>query len=262
MKRAHYHFLLLGLIAMSLISCQKPKETEWVELFNGKDLTGWIPKIRGYEVGDNFGNTFRVEDGLMTVSYDQYDTFNNRFGLIFYEKPFSKYLLHIEYRFIGEQATGGQSWATRNSGVMLHSQSPESMGIDQDFPMSLEAQFLGGLGDGPRPTGNLCTPGTDVVMDGKLITQHCQVIDGPTFDGDQWVNIDLLVLGDEYIAHIVEGDTVIQYSKPTLSENMVSGFKPEAMKIGAAVTQGYLALQSESHPIQFRRVAIKDLSNQ
>ncbi|MFT6215961.1 MAG: hypothetical protein ACJAS3_002362 [Roseivirga sp.] len=261
MKRAHLSTLLVGLIFMCLYSCQKKKEAAWISLFNGEDLTGWEAKIRGYEAGDNFGNTFRVEDGLLTVSYDEYDTFNNRFGLLFYEKPFSNYLLRIEYRFIGEQANGGQAWATKNSGVMLHSQSAESMGINQDFPISLEAQFLGGLGDGPRPTGNLCTPGTNVEMDGKLITQHCQVIEGPTFDGDEWVTMDLLVRGNEYIAHIVEGDTVIHYSKPTIGDGIVSGFKPEVKIDGTAIKSGYIALQSESHPIQFRKVMIKEFSN-
>ena len=250
--------LALLLISTSF-SCQQ-KEEEWIELFNGKDLTGWTPKIRGYEAGDNFGNTFRVEDGFITVAYDQYDTFNNRFGLLFYENPFSEYLLRVEYRFIGEQAKGGEGWATRNSGVMLHSQSPESMGLNQDFPISLEAQFLGGLGNGPRPTGNLCTPGTHVQMDGKLITQHCQVIDGPTIDGDEWVTIDLLVMGDKFLAHIVEGDTVIKYSKPIVGDGMVRGFKPEAKVNGTPLNKGYIALQSESHPIQFRKVLLKDLS--
>ena len=248
------------LIVFTTFSCQQ-KENEWLELYNGKDLTGWTAKIGGYEAGDNFGNTFRVEDGLLTVSYDQYDTFNNRFGLLFYEQPFSNYLLRVEYRFIGEQANGGEAWATRNSGVMLHSQSPESMGLNQDFPISLEAQFLGGLGNGPRPTGNLCTPGTHVEMNGKLITQHCQTIEGPTIDGDEWVTIDLLVMGDELIAHIVEGDTVIQYSKPVVGDGMVWGYKPEAKVNGTALKQGYIALQSESHPVQFRKVMIKDLSN-
>ena len=254
------HLQLTLILAIIVIASSCQKEEEWIELFNGKDLTGWTPKIRGYEAGDNFGNTFRIEDGMITVAYDEYDTFNNRYGVLFYEKPFSKYLLHIEYRFIGEQANGGEGWATRNSGVMLHSQSAKSMGLNQDFPISLEAQFLGGLGNGPRPTGNLCTPGTHVEMDGKLITRHCQTIDGPTFDGDQWVSIDLLVMGDEYIAHIVEGDTVIQYSKPIVGDGMVTGFKPEAKINDTPLTKGYIALQSESHPIQFRKVSIKDLS--
>ena len=43
---------------------------EWVKLFNGKDLTGWTPKIRYFELGDNNRDTFRVRDGLLQVRYD------------------------------------------------------------------------------------------------------------------------------------------------------------------------------------------------
>lgn len=259
MKRALLTIPIMGLIFMSLFSCQK-KEEEWIPLFNGKDLTGWTPKITGYEAGNNFGNTFRVQDGLLTVSYDQYDSFDNRFGHLFYEKPYSSYLLRVEYRFIGDQVPGGEGWALRNSGVMLHSQSVESMGLDQNFPISLEAQFLGGLGQGERRTGNLCTPGTNVVMNGELITAHCIDGAGPTIDGDAWVTMDLLVKGDDYIAHIVNGDTLISYSKPTIGGGSVNNFKPEAKTDGTALTKGYIVLQSESHPIQFRKVLLKDLS--
>src|SRR5262245_38611637 len=93
---------------------------EWVQLFNGRDLAGWVPKIRGYEAGDNFGRTFRVENGVLKVSYDAYDKFDDRFGHLFHEKKFSHYVLAAEYRFVGEQAPGGPTWALRNSGLMIH----------------------------------------------------------------------------------------------------------------------------------------------
>jgi Domain of Unknown Function (DUF1080) len=51
---------------------------QWISLFNGKDLAGWTPKIKGYQLGDNFGDTFRVEDGVMKVSYDQYNKFDRK----------------------------------------------------------------------------------------------------------------------------------------------------------------------------------------
>jgi Domain of Unknown Function (DUF1080) len=159
----------------------------WISLFNGHDLTGWTPKIKGYELGENFGNTFRVEDGVLKVSYDHYTQFNRKFGHIFYKDKFSHYRLRIEYRFVGEQCPGGEGWATRNSGVMLHCQPPNTIAKDQDFPVSIEVQFLGGLGKGPRSTGNLCTPGTHVVMGGELIKRHCTNSRSPTLDGDQWV---------------------------------------------------------------------------
>ena len=259
MKRALNTLLLVGFTSMFLVNCQS--ESEWVPLFNGKDLTGWHPKISGYALDDNYGNTFRVEDGLLTVSYDQYDAFDNRFGHLFHEQKFSKYLLRIEYRFIGEQAKGGEGWATKNSGVMLHSQSPESMTIAQDFPISIEAQFLGGLNNGDRPTGNLCTPGTHVQMNGKLEETHCITAQAPTYHGEEWVTMDFLVMGDELIAHIIEGDTVIKYQKPVVGGGIVHNFDPAAKPDGKALTEGYIALQSESHPIQFRQVLIKDLSD-
>jgi hypothetical protein len=154
-------------------AAQEPAAGDWIPLFNGVDLEGWTPKIRQYPAGENFGATFRVEDGLLTVAYDAYESFDNRFGLLFYARPFSHYRLRLEYRFIGEQAPGGADWARRNSGVMLHAQAPETMPEAQDFPISVEVQFLGGLGDGnPRATANLCTPGTNVVYGGEFTTAH------------------------------------------------------------------------------------------
>jgi hypothetical protein len=232
---------------------------EWTPLFNGTDLTGWIPKIAGAEPGEDPWGTFRVEDGLLTVSYENYDAFEDRFGHLFYERPFSHYLLRVEYRFVGEQIHDGEAWAFKNSGVMFHSQSAESMLRDQDFPISLEVQFLGGNGVDERPTANLCTPGTHVRMDGVLVEEHCIPASAPTYHGEEWVTVDLLVRGDSRIAHIVEGDTVLTYSRPEIGGGVVHGFDEAQKEDGRALSQGYIALQSESHPIQFRQVLIREL---
>ncbi|QDT63891.1 hypothetical protein V22_11180 [Calycomorphotria hydatis] len=220
---------------------------EWRSLFNGKDLTGWTPKIVGHEAGDNFGDTFRVEDGVIKVSYDHYDKFDRKFGHLFYNEPFSHYRLRIEYRFVGDQAPGGEGWAFRNSGAMLHGQTPESMGLDQDFPDSIEGQFLGGKSDGKkRSTANLCTPGTDVIMDGKLRKKHCTSSSSKTYDGDQWVTVEFEVRGSDSIKHYVNGDLVLEYTKPQLDD-------------GTLLESGTISLQSESHPIEFRKVEIMEL---
>ncbi len=230
-------------------SCGNRAEEDWKPLFNGENLDGWIIKIRGFEPGENYRNTFRVEDGLLIVSYDEYETFDNRFGHIFYEEPFSHYKLRVEYRFTGEQVEGGAGWAYRNNGIMFHSQAPETMDIDQDFPVSVEAQLLGGDGTGDRPNFSVCTPGTHVVIDGQLRTEHCISSDGPTFHGDQWVTAELHVYGDSIIHHIIENDTIMTYTNPQLSET------------GEPLRQGYIALQAESHPTEFRKIEILDLSN-
>lgn len=236
-----------------------PEEENWISLFNGEDLSGWKVKIRGHELDDNYNNTFRVEDGLMKVRYDQYDDFAQQYGHIFYEKPYSNYKFRVEYRFVGEQAPNGEGWAWRNSGIMVHGQSPESMGLDQDFPISIEVQLLGGPEEGERTTCNLCTPGTNVVMDGELVTQHCINSTSETYRGDQWVTAEVVVMGDSIIHHLVNGDTVLTYQQPQMGGGTVSGHD-EAVKIdGQLLSSGYISLQSESHPVDFRKIEILPL---
>ena len=259
-----YALLIFSLVAYS--SCQplgnivqEENPLQWQELFNGRNLNDWTVKIRGYEVGENHANTFRVQDGYLTVSYDGYEDFAQQYGHIFYKESFSAYLLRVEYRFIGEQAPGGEDWAYRNSGVMLHGQSPESMGLQQDFPISVEGQILGGDGENKRPTSNLCTPGTHVVIDNELFTPHCLNSTSDTYHGDQWVRADFLVLADSLIEHRIGGEGVLSYSKPQIGGGNVSGYDPEVKQDGKILTKGYISLQSESHPIQFRKVNLLNL---
>ncbi len=246
-------------ILSAAAACARPPADAWVPLFNGRDLSGWTVKITGSELDEDPWNTFRVEDGLLTVGYEGYESFDDRFGHLFYETPFSHYRLRVEYRFLGSQVSGGPGWAIRNSGVMLHAQSPGSMPRDQDFPISLEAQLLGGDGVEVRPTANLCTPGTHVDIDGEQVEEHCIAARAPTFHGEQWVTLDLLVLGDSLIAHILDGDTVLAYSRPVIGGGEVAGFDPAIKEDGRPMTEGYIAIQSESHPIQFRQILIENL---
>lgn len=237
------------------------QEEAWISLFNGEDLSGWHVKIRGHALDDNYNNTFRVEDGMMKVRYDQYDDFAQQYGHIFYEKPYSHYKFRVEYRFVGEQAPKGEGWAWRNSGIMVHGQSPESMGLEQDFPISIEVQLLGGSeeSEDERTTCNLCTPGTNVVMDGELVTQHCVNSSSETYRGDQWVTAEVVVLGDSVIHHLVNGDTVLSYQQPQMGDGVVSGYD-ESIKIdGQLLKEGYISLQSESHPVDFRKIEILPL---
>jgi hypothetical protein len=231
-------------------------QEKWIQLFNGKDLNDWDIKIKGYELNNNYKNIFRVKEGILKVRYDGVDTFNNEFGHIFYKDSFSHYKLRIEYRFTGDQVPGGPAWAFRNSGVMLHSQSAVSMTLDQDFPVSIEAQFLGGNGTDKRTTLNVCTPGTHIVMNGELVTRHCNNSRSKTYHGDVWVTADFVVLGDGVIHHILEGDTVVTYYKPQV------GGAPEGYPLpeGTLIKEGYICLQAESHPVEFRKVELLDLS--
>ena len=252
--------LLLSLITFAFTSSTSAEET-WQQLFNGKNLDGWTPKIRGYELGDNFGDTFKVEDGVMKVGYEAYDEYKERFGHIFYKTSYSHYRMRLEYRFVGDQSKGGPGWAYRNSGIMIHCQSPKSMTKDQKFPVSIEVQLLGGNADGDRTTSNLCTPGTNVVMKDALQQRHCISSSSATYRGDRWVTAEIEVRGGGIIKHILDGKVVLQYSKPQLdprdadAKRLIAERKTDSLILEG----GYISLQSESHPIEFRKVEILKL---
>ena len=232
----------------------------WISLFNGKDLDGWTPKFNKYELGENFNNTFRVKDSVIQVSYEKYDTFDRYFGHLFYKNKYSHYRLKLQYRFIGEQVENGPGWAYKNSGIMFHCQAPETMLVNQEFPVCLEAQFLGGNGTDDRPTMNLCTPATNVFISDTLTTQHCIESSSKTFHGDEWVTAELLVLRDSLIQHFVNGELVMEYKKPQIGGGGIPEGYPNPE--GSPVTEGYFSLQAESHPIEFRNIELLDLSKQ
>ena len=260
---------ICGLILASALlysSCMAQKNAgnatkeEWIQLFNGNDISDWMVKIHHHETGDNYGNTFRVEDGLIKVRYDQYDSFNNRYGHLYFKQPYSYYHLVVEYRFTGIWRKDAPEYTIKNSGVMLHSQDPRTMLREQDWPISVEMQFLAGLGDGkPRPTGNMCSPGTDVVYNGKIDPRHCINSSSPTYEGEQWIKAEAIVLGDSLITHIINGDTVLQYTHPQIGGGVANNYDPKIKIDGKLLSSGFIALQSEGQEIDFRKVALLNL---
>lgn len=256
-------YLLPFAAAVFLTACAAPssQSPEWTPLFDGATLDGWSPKIVGHELGDNFDNTFRVDNGLLKVRYDNYGTFEGRFGHLFFDAPFSHYKLRVEYRFVGEQCPGGPGWALRNSGVMIHGQSAESMGLHQDFPVSIEVQTLGGDGENARSTGNLCTPGTHVVMEGELTKRHCTNSTSKTVHGDDWVLLEIEVRGNEIIRHFIDGELVLEYTNPQLDTNDSDAQAVLNVDPLVLLSSGTISLQSESHPVDFRSVELLELGS-
>jgi len=263
---------LLILISQLSFAQKNVDKKEWISIFNGKDLSGWDIKISGRPLNDNYKNTFRVEDGMMRVMYDQYQNFDEKYGHIYYQKPFSYYIVRFKYRFNGTQTPGGAIWNNRNSGIMVHSQSAKSLTMEQTFPISLEMQLLGGLGKGERHTGNLCSPGTQAYMKGSLRPQHCIDSDSKTYDGDQWVSAEAIVLGDSVVHHVINGDTVLTYNKTQIGGGFVDerqGWGIAKMddktvaewkkKDGTPLKEGYIAMQAESHAIDFKNIEVLNL---
>lgn len=236
-----------------------PSSGKWIQLFNGKNLEGWDVKFKGEELGENYRNTFRVEDGLLRVSYANWDQWNGKFGHLFYKDEFSHYKLHVEYRFVGQQVDGGPAWAYRNNGLMLHGQSAESMALDQNFPTSIEVQLLGGNGSDKRPTMNVCTPGTNIVLDGVLTEEHCLSSESRTFHGDQWISVEVEVQGGEVIRHWVNGKEVLSYEKPQYDprDEYAKKLIPEDGKL--ILSKGTISIQAESSPTDFRKIELLPL---
>lgn len=256
---------IILLVIIVSTGCTANKKTtgtsgEWIKLFNGRDINDWIVKIHHHDAGVNYGNTFRADDGIIRVNYDQYGDFNDQFGHLYYKQPFSHFHLKLEYRFQGQLQKGAPSYTLLNSGVMFHSQDPRTMPREQNWPISVEMQFLAGLdNESERSTGNMCSPGTDIVYNGQMYDGHCLNSTSKTYAKDEWVKAELIVLGDSLITHIINGDTVLQYSKPTMGGGVVAGYDPTIWQPGKPLKEGYIALQSEGQPIDFRNIEIKNL---
>jgi len=240
------------------VSAEEPK---WVPLFNGKDLSGWTPKIAKRPLGENFANTFRVEDGILKVSYDDYTKFDEQFGHLFTNLAYSHYILRLEYRFTGTMMADAPKYVNLNSGVMLHAQPPQSMRFDQGFPASLEMQFLADEGKGERSTANLCTPGTHVEMGGQLVTKHIVKSSAPTFPAEQWVSAEVEVRGNEEIIHRINGVEVLRYQRPQLDPTNNNAPATDQIELGGNLMLGYghIALQAEGQPVWFRKIELKSL---
>lgn len=251
---------LLGVAAVCAAGQAAPQDAaraeDWIELFDGESLDGWVAKLAGHELGDNYAGTFRAVDGVIRVSYEDYGAFGARFGHLFHREPYSHYRLALEYRFYGEQLPDAPDFATLNSGVMFHAQAPESILTDQNWPIAVEAQFLAG----GRPTLNVCTPGTDIRRNGERVAAHCTDSTSRAYADDAWVRVEIEVLGAERVRHFVDGALVLEYAQPAIGGGVVEGYDPDVKQDGVALAAGFIGLQSEGQPVEFRNLRLLNLS--
>jgi hypothetical protein len=251
------------IIPIALLAVALPAASatdEWIPLFNGRNLDGWTPKINHHALGDNYLDTFVVRDGVLRISYDRYSKFADEFAHLIYRQPYSNYRLRLDYRFVGKDTPGGPPWAVRNSGVMIHGQTPGSIGLDQPFPVSVEVQLLNGVANEVRPTGNVCTPGTRVSFDNKLLTDHCRNSTSRTYTDDRWVHVEVEVRGSRHVSHTIDGQVVLAYDKVELDPTDLRGMELYLKNgLRMELDSGYISLQGEGHPIEFRNVELMEL---
>jgi len=234
----------------------------WITLFNGTDLNGWNPKVTGHPLGENPGNLFRVEDGMLRVRYDapEWKEFRGRNGHLFFDKPFSDYLLLVEYRFLGRRADGTPPNAHRRSAVIIHSQPPETMGRDQSLPVSLNIELLGGDAAGDRSTANLATPGTLVWVNGSPSLGNSFPSVSNTYRGTDWVRVEIEVRGNRLIRHKVFGETVLEYTRPMLDINHEDAAREIERRGGDIdLSGGSIAIQAAGQPVDFRTIKLRPL---
>jgi hypothetical protein len=255
---------LPAVLALALAPAAANAEGKWRPIFNGKNLDGWIPKINHHPAGENWRNTFQARNGVLRVDYSRYPSFKDEFGHLIYKRPLSSYRLRLEYRFMGPSPPGAQPWAWRNSGVMFHGQAPKEMALDQPYPIAVEAQLLGGNAPGEkRPTGNVCTPGTTVSIGGLPQKAHCINSTSKTYPDGEWVRFELEVHGGRLVRQFVNGEKVMEYSDVQLDPSEFRRFgniDPGDRKPGP-LTSGYISLQAESGPIEFRKIELMELKD-
>jgi len=235
-------------------------DAEWHSLFNGRDLSGWTVKINKHPLGDNYANTFRVEDGVLKVGYDGYGKFDERFGHLYSNQAYSHYVLRLEYRITGTAMADAPPWAKLNSGVMIHAQSPLALGLNQAWPVSMEFQFLAAGATAGRQTGNVATPGTNLEQGGKLRTDHIVESTSKLFPLDEWVAVEVEVHGNDEVIHRVNGTEVLRYQRPQLDPRDDSAKALLAAGAPLQLSFGHIALQAESQPVWFRNIKIRPLA--
>lgn len=238
---------------------ESPPADGWISLFNGRDLEGWTVKVAKHPLGVNHAATFRVEDGILKVAYDQYGTFDQQFAHLYTNVPYSHYVLRLEYRFTGTVMPDAPVWTALNSGVMVHAQSPLSMTVDQLWPVSMEFQFLATGTKAGRQTGNACTPGTHLEREGQLTTAHIVDSTGTLSPVEEWVAIEIEVHGHDEIIHRVNGVEVLRYQHPQLDSRDADAQRLLAAGADPRLSFGHIALQAEGQPVWFRHVKLRPL---
>ncbi len=266
LKCSHQILIRYVLLVFFISGCSNKPDIKWKPIFNGENLDGWIVKFAGEDTNDSYLNTFRIDEGILKVDYSEYKKFDDKFAHLFFNQELSHYRLRLEYRFVGDSVSGAYPWVYLNSGIMLHAQHPNTMSKKQQFPISLEMQFLGSDNAIKQTTGNVCTPGTHIMIDGKLEKNHIVQSTSNFYERDDWVRAEVEVLGDSIIHHKINGKIVMTYHHPSIGDmDWIKERIPEKMEYwkplqGTPLKKGYIALQAEGHPIHFKNIELMDLS--
>lgn len=214
---------IIAILALAPALCSAQGKT--VQLFNGKDLSGWIPYLWDGQAKAEDKNTpasavWSVEDGILTCV-------GRPTGYIRTKDEYENYRLNVEWRW-PEGTTRG------NNGVLVHTTTPNALG---QWPKSIEVQLA--FGD----AGDFWVIGTTLevpdVEKRRRDRRHLNLTDGSEKPAGEWNRMEIVAKGDEIIVHV--NGTLVNH----------------ATKVSQ--TKGAVSLQSEGARIQFRKVELTPL---
>ncbi|MDX2023802.1 MAG: DUF1080 domain-containing protein [Deltaproteobacteria bacterium] len=209
---------------------RRPATPPSIELFNGKDLSGWIVDVPAKDAGGDVQDSFIVRDGMLVSRGEPR-------GHLLTERRFKDYQLTVEYRFVG---AGG------NGGVLVHASTPRV--LYKMFPRSIEVQLQSG------DAGDFWCIGEDIAVD-NMETRR------PRTKGNSWGGKE----GDaRRILNLTDGSErplgqwnvmVVQAHADTISvwvngELVNRGF-------GATAREGQIAIQAEGTEMEFRKLQLR-----
>ena len=139
-------YKLLGAVALLSLFCAgaavaaEPIVPEVpIALFNGKNLDGWYPYLKGHGKGENPGSVVSVEDGMLHIAGDER-------GCLSTEKAYANYRMVVEFKW-GEQGYGDREGKALDCGFQIHA-TGEEQGFRGLWKYALAAQMIeGGTGD-------------------------------------------------------------------------------------------------------------------
>jgi len=257
---------VLGLTVACTSSARAKSRSEgWIQLFNGKDFSGWYIYLSGQERNYDPDEVFTVKDGVLHIYKNTKDQGPAPLGYLSTEIAYSHYHLRFQYKW-GKKRFGSRAQEKRNSGLMYHGVGPD--GVHQKtWPRSLECQVqehdTGGV---ICIAGARCTVSIDPEVPGRhrVRGQYLPAEEGgvpststfwsikngthDTLEG--WNTVEVIVMGNDYAVYIVNGQ--VNHRLTRLEQKSDSGE-------WVPLTAGKILLQAELAEVYFRNIEIKPL---
>ena len=217
--------LAAGLVSMLILVNSCGNEKKSIDLFNGKDLTGWNYYAMGLTT-EEAGEIYTVKDGVIHIVGEP-------FGCLYTVESYSDYELHVEWRWANAENVPLNKL---NSGIFVHVQPEHKL-----WPNAVECQlFNGRAGDfvllGGSDIAEFVVPEGEERPEYPVVKRFAEDIEKPL---GEWNSADIRCEGDK-ITVIINGQLV---NKGT----------------GSMFSEGSIALQCEGAPIEFRNITLTPL---